>query len=85
MKVDLYTKSVLTIIAMCLLWLCAESTIRPQTTFAQNQASSRVIIAGIDVPDSAFSPPSTHLPARIMSLSNYVTGHNPMPVKIQSK
>ena len=46
MKIDLYTKSVLTIIAACLIALSVHSLFQPSAVMAQQV--SRVIIAGID-------------------------------------
>ena len=46
MKVDLYTKSILTIIAACLIALSVQPLFHPPAVMAQQV--SRVIIAGID-------------------------------------
>jgi len=44
MKSDLYTKSVLTVIAVALVYLCAERMMSPQAASAQ--AEQRVLITG---------------------------------------
>ena len=41
---DRYTKTVLTVIALCLLWQCVESLISPRASAAQSD--QRVIITG---------------------------------------
>jgi hypothetical protein len=50
MKADAYTKAVLTVIAACLLWLCAMSTGRPlsaqQMTQLNGSAPQPVVIVG---------------------------------------
>jgi hypothetical protein len=49
MRPDAYTKAVLTVIAACLVWLCAMSTGRPlsaQQTQALNGAPQPVVIVG---------------------------------------
>ena len=46
MQIDLYTKSVLTVIAAALLWLGFQNTFNPKPVSAQDRV--RVIIAGID-------------------------------------
>lgn len=45
MKVDLYTKSVLTIIAICLLWISLEHMFTPRTAMAA-ESPQKVIIVG---------------------------------------
>jgi hypothetical protein len=47
MKIDLYTKIILTVIAGCLVYLCCINRIEP----AQAQSTTRVIIAGVDMQD----------------------------------
>jgi hypothetical protein len=47
MKVDLYTKCVLTIIAGALLGLCIENAVHPQRVAADT--IQRVVIAGVDI------------------------------------
>src|SRR5437868_4230530 len=48
MRIDFYTKSVLTVIAVSLLFLCARSVITPPSASAQNPQALRVVIAGVD-------------------------------------
>jgi len=45
MRTDLYTKSILTIIAVALLWLCAQNALSPKVALAQ-PSDQRVILAG---------------------------------------
>ena len=51
MRIDLYTKTVLTVIALCLLFLTADRFIHPSTTYAQAQYQ-RVILAGVEYESS---------------------------------
>ena len=46
MKVDLYTKAVLTIIASCLMWLCFTQSGLEATVHGQNSGYERVVIIG---------------------------------------
>jgi hypothetical protein len=46
MKIDYYTKAILTIIAFCLVWICMRDFATPVS--AQRGAIQRVIIAGIE-------------------------------------
>jgi hypothetical protein len=46
MKTDLYTKSVLTLIAVALLWLCIQNAVSPRTVSAQGVLPQRVVIVG---------------------------------------
>ncbi len=50
MRSDLYTKAVLTVIAVCLVVLCAQSLRAPIPVYAQGTAAAgqKVIIAGFD-------------------------------------
>jgi len=45
MRVDLYTKAVLTVIAACLVWLCVGGRL-PSTTVSAQDRVSRVLVAG---------------------------------------
>ena len=51
MKIDLYTKSILTIIALCLIWLCAKD--RLDTKSVEAAAVQEVKLVGIEIPDSS--------------------------------
>lgn len=49
MRVDLYTKSVLTVIAICLVWLCVRNASVASVAYAQGDASGayqHVVISG---------------------------------------
>jgi hypothetical protein len=50
MRIDLYTKAVLTVIALSLVFLCARSFVAPPSVAAQqpNPQALRVVIAGVD-------------------------------------
>jgi hypothetical protein len=48
MRIDFYTKSVLTVIALSLVFLCGRSVIAPPSVGAQNPQALRVVIAGVD-------------------------------------
>jgi hypothetical protein len=60
MKVDLYTKAVLTIIALCLVWICVRGTFAPQPVqAAAAPAVQDVKLVGIDVFDPYYEPNKT--------------------------
>jgi hypothetical protein len=44
MRIDIYTKSILTMIAVLLFWICLQNHISPQIVSAQS--SQRVVIVG---------------------------------------
>jgi hypothetical protein len=46
MRIDLYTKAMLTMIAGCLLWLCLDAPSVLTPMHAQNSNASRVLVAG---------------------------------------
>jgi len=48
MKADLYSKTVLTVIAACLAWLCMTS--RMPVAAAQSDTAQRVVIVGLEKP-----------------------------------
>ncbi len=77
MKLDLYTKSVLTVIAAALLWLCAENTVRPRIVSAADV--QKVVITGVE-------GSTTVIPVRLIGGANYdllkVDSDNPLPVKM---
>ena len=45
MKADLYTKTVLTVIALCLLWICVRDFVHP---VAAQGGAQKVVIAGVE-------------------------------------
>jgi hypothetical protein len=49
MKIDLYTKTVLTIIALCLVWLCVRGSLVSQTVQAAGVQDVRIV--SVEVPD----------------------------------
>jgi hypothetical protein len=51
MKIDHYTKTVLTIIALCLVWLCVRDSF--VTRPVQATATQDVRIVGVEIPDPA--------------------------------
>jgi hypothetical protein len=83
MKTDAYTKSVLTVIAASLLWLCLENVVHPRAVSAQN--ALRVVIVGIDDDHSK----EFALPVQITGGAKYahlqVNEDNPLPVSMASK
>jgi hypothetical protein len=46
MKIDLYTKSILTVIAAALVWTCVQNAVIPRTVSAQG--TQRVVIVSGD-------------------------------------
>jgi hypothetical protein len=46
MRTDFYTKTILTVIATCLVWLCIQPMVSPEPASAQS--AQRVVIVGID-------------------------------------
>ena len=51
MNIDKYTKTVLTVIALCLVWLCVRDHVI-QPVVAQKKAEpTSVVISGISIPD----------------------------------
>jgi hypothetical protein len=79
MKTDGYTKTILTVIAASLLWLCVENTNRPKVVSAQGPV--KVIIASVDS--------GAIVPVRIWGGTKYahteVGEDNPLPVSVVSK
>jgi hypothetical protein len=82
MKIDLYTKTVLTVIAACLLVLCVRPFLQPTTVSAQ--APTRVTIMGIDAtnPQLRKGIPVDLFGLEAKSLPVSVVGTNPVPVNI---
>ena len=78
MKIDLYTKCVLTIIAAALVWLSAENYFHPATALAQTP--QKVIIAGVVDKETMV------LPVKIMGGAKFnllqIDEENPLPVAI---
>jgi hypothetical protein len=78
MKIDLYTKFVLTVIAAALVLLSAEHYFYPGTAFAQ--APQKVIIAGVVDKETMV------LPVKIMGGTKYnllqIDEENPLPVAV---
>lgn len=51
MKTDIYTKSILTIIAFCFVWMCARDFIAPSSVqAAPPTAAQGVVIVGVKIP-----------------------------------
>src|SRR5262249_9126578 len=74
MKADLYTKTVLTVITLCLLWMCARDFVHP---VAAQSGAQRVVIAGIEVVH-----PGTPIGSLPISISNLGGGKLPVSVSI---
>lgn len=78
-KTDLYTKSVLTIIAVSLLWLAIQNTVFPRPVAAQIGAGvQKVVIAGIE----AGLPVA--LPVNVRQVGGETVPDATLPVKVQS-
>lgn len=79
MKTDLYTKSVLTVIAACLLWLAIQNTVFPRPVAAQIGAGiQKVVVAGIE----AGLPVA--LPVNVRQVGGENVPNATLPVKIQT-
>lgn len=51
MKADLYTKIVLTVIALCLAWICARDVVSLPTVRAAVPATAQeVVVTGVKIP-----------------------------------
>jgi hypothetical protein len=78
MKIDLYIKSVLTVIAAALLWLGFQNAFNPKPVSAQDRV--RVVISGVD------ANVSSSLPVQLVGGTKYklldVTKENPLPVSV---
>jgi hypothetical protein len=73
MKIDMYTKAVLTVIAGCLLVLCVKPLWEPKSVAAQ--AYTRVVIEGLD--------PASQQLQRGLPVNVYGTGTStPLPVSV---
>ena len=79
MRIDLYTKLVLTVIAACLVWICVRGTVLSTPVQAQARPQPQeVIIAGVKTPDKLFpvriesinTPPNQMLSVGIADIRN---------------
>jgi hypothetical protein len=59
MRIDAYTKVVLTVIAGCLLWLCVSGTLTAPVSAQAPAAPQEVILVGVRGAVPIFSPPRT--------------------------
>ncbi len=50
MKADKYTKFILTIIALCLVWICARDVLSSQVTQAAPAPAQEIVITGVKIP-----------------------------------
>jgi hypothetical protein len=78
MRIDIYTKAVLTVIAGALIWLCVQNSLSPQVVSAsrvigQQVSESRVIISGFQISEGGGSQTVQRLDG------------NGLPVTIKSK
>ena len=88
-RIDLYTKAVLTVIAVCLITLCLRTLQQPPTVAAQGNAL-RVVIAGFDATDLQGGLPvkllsageNTVVPVSVVGGGR--NGQNALPVQIQN-
>ncbi len=64
MKTDTYTKIVLTIIAICLVWLCAKDMVTFPTKQVQAAARQEVVITGIQIKEPIPLSSENILPVR---------------------
>jgi hypothetical protein len=77
MKTDLYTKTLLTVIAGCLLWLCVNGAIPTASAQAQQPPPAHVVLVDQN------NVPITALPVAVMNQSLPVTmATSPVPVMI---
>jgi len=84
MKVDLYTKIILAVIAGSLIWLCVAPAVRPQTVAAQGP--QKVIIVGVQ---STGVLDAGAIPIKIIGGTKYdnleISRANPLAVEVESK
>lgn len=79
MKTDLYTKTVLTVIAACLLWLAIENSLFPRPVAAQiGSGIQKVVVAGIE----AGLPVA--LPVNVRQVGGETVPDATLPVKVQT-
>jgi hypothetical protein len=77
MKPDLYTKSVLTVIAASLLWICLQNAVSPRAVSAQEPA--QVILAGLSKDMLAQGRPTLAVQLEGINIMN------PLPVRVVTK
>ncbi len=79
MKTDLYTKTVLTVIAVSLLWLAIENSLFPRPVAAQIGAGiQKVVVAGIE-PGLPVA-----LPVNVRQVGGENLPDGTLPVKVQT-
>lgn len=61
MRIDAYTKVVLTIIAACLVWICVTGTLFAPAAAQSPQAPQEVVVVGVRSPVAVVTPPRTAL------------------------
>ena len=83
MKIDLYTKAVLTIIAVCLIWISVRdinfsrpAEAAPAASSSQHTPPLKVVIVGVENPMGGQSPP---LPVAIQSINRGSFQGQPLP------
>jgi hypothetical protein len=64
MRVDAYTKAVLTIIAACLLWMCAAGAVLTPVAAQGPREPQEVVLVGSRTPLAVMTPPRTSLVVR---------------------
>jgi hypothetical protein len=64
MRVDAYTKVVLTIIAACLVWMCLSGAVVTPVTAQRPQEPQEVVLIGSRTPVAVISAPRTSLVVR---------------------
>ena len=77
MRIDLYTKTMLTVIAACLVALCFRTFVDPPKVSAQQDAL-RVVIAGVDPSGLAGGVP-------VNLVAGSLSGRNPLPVNVMNQ
>lgn len=85
MKVDTYTRIVLTVIAICLTWICLRNISLSETVYAQAPPRQEVIIAGVKTRDGLLpvNISSTSANAKLaVTISDVATPDHSLPVKI---
>ncbi len=64
MRVDTYTKAVLTVIAACLVWMCVSGAILTPVAAQAPRAPQEVMVVGTRVPVAVVTAPRTSLAVR---------------------
>jgi hypothetical protein len=84
MITDHYTKSMLTVIAGALLWLCLDTAVHPRMVSAQGE--QRVVITGIEI---VRGRGTGEIPVKLIGGAKYgnleIDKDNPVPVEVESK